>query len=151
MLKEKFLNQLISDTSIFQEENLLSTVSTFNIPSKNAHYRMVIFFKIDNIHEKGWYVRDKELWGFALRNICYEIINKHNTCELWFDHEDHLCCLILDEHDVEDDKLREIGHKIKIMVYRLLQFTISIGIGNAYSDISSIQSSYNEAIFSLKK
>ncbi|MCT4598914.1 MAG: response regulator [Vallitalea sp.] len=147
--KEKFLNKLICEKSLFQQENLQEKMEQLNIKIRNSNYRIIII-KIDNINEKGWFVRDKELWGFALKNICLEIINKIYSCELWFDYGDNLCCLLIDQKDITHNKLRDISNKIRILVYRLLDFTISIGIGNDYCDIENIKSSYSEAIFCLK-
>lgn len=151
LLKEKFLNELIQGNSITQANEVIKKLKYLNLNMLSDYYR-VITIELDYEENPQWSDEDKQLWKFAVSNITNEILEKTFVFEMCYDSDDRIC-VIISANGNEDNlysQLEEKLEQVRAAVYKYLQFSITIGIGNKKDDILDIAVSYKESLVALK-
>lgn len=152
LLREKFLNDLISGNSLLQYKDIYYKAAYLNIEIAYGYF-YVVAVQIDGIEEKGWSDNDKELWKYAVFNIVSEIMSSKQQCNICFDTGERICSIIGCKKPADipaDQAILSICDIIRLSVQKYLKFTVTIGIGNVHEKISSISLSYKESIFAIK-
>jgi len=151
ILKEKFLNDLIQGHSIIRNEDISERLSYLDIKLLSKYYRVAVI-EIDKTPEMNWNEYDKQLWKFAVRNITEEIIGGLFNYEMCDDNNGRTCVILGCNEIIDHDQVQIhlLFKSLKEAVSKFLKFTITIGLGNQYSELQDIHVSYKEAVFALK-
>jgi two-component system, response regulator YesN len=143
-LKEKFLNELLHNSSIMEE---LEKKFLYFYPGSKMN-----FFQICLI-EPSHYELPKEI-GQEKRLIlglrCIEIIKQYfkenSNIDVFFDNSHKI--VIINKDSVID--MPKCCGQIKSMIIGMLKSFVSIGIGSVYEHLSEISRSYKEALDALR-
>lgn len=152
LLKEKFLNELLQGSFLNNEKELVDKMNYLNI--KASEYYMVVTIELDLADDMLKNDEDFQLWKFAVSNITNEILGERFVFSMCFDSEDRIC-IILNLNDMEDctnfsELLENRLDIIRALVYKHLDFTITIGVGTEKNKLFNIHTSYKESIVALK-
>lgn len=157
ILKEKFLSSLITskidekeihDNFIKYSINLngnIFVISVISVDSNNSSD------KLKNKNEAISEYDEKELLRFAALNITNEIVDKYEGNTTFF-HNNNIVIISSFHEDIRDniiEKLSKILEEIRQSVQKYLKITVTIGVGTTNTDISQINSSYENALSAL--
>lgn len=149
LLKEKFLNDLVQGNSVIKSEEVFKKIKYLKMNMLSEYYQVAVI-EIDYDEKREWTDDEKQLWIFAIKNITEEILQEYFELEMCYDSNDRLCAILCLNGDEDDSLIEHKFEKIRIVVDRYFNFSISIGIGNRKRDIFDVASSYKEAIIALK-
>lgn len=148
--KERFLKRLTEHSSMIKAGNLAKLCERFELVIIGKQIQVVLV-KIDDYKKKKWYDSDRELWKFALRNIIKECLENQYVCEYFYESEDSLCCLITGKDQVLNDEVASSLKKVQRMVANLLNFSVTVSLGERVGRLSDVEISYNQAKLSQGK
>ncbi|WP_019914659.1 response regulator [Paenibacillus sp. HW567] len=150
LVKESFLNQLISGDCILTDQEIRNRLEQYNIPVQNPVF-VVACIEIDHIDRKWEKISERLLMKYAVTNILNETLDdswKHHIFNgpegriigliEHVDHQNHMSTYL--------DGYRRLGELIK----KYLNFTITIGIGRSKEGFRDIRESYQEALVALQ-
>lgn len=147
LLKQKFLVNLINGD--YLESELLSEIDYLKLPLVNGNC-IVLLLKLDDYKNSNYNleVMEKELLKFSIQNICEEIAENTGN-SVFIDLLEDEAALIFTDKTLNNiallNKVSTIAESLREKVFKYLKTTITIGIGNVYSDIKEINKSYKDA------
>lgn len=145
-LKEKFFTNLINDY-YKDEEAVAAELEYFGVKNDNLNHICFVIqiddFKVADQENKP----DNLLLQFVLCNITKDFNNKLGENELLFSHTGEVICIVSSTNDetVMTRQIMSISNGIRKMVKRILECTVTIGIGETYKNIFNISNSYKQA------
>ncbi|MDQ0253315.1 AraC-like DNA-binding protein [Evansella vedderi] len=153
-LRELFFQQLIEGDHILNN-NFYSQCKEYNIPLESNYVAMVInmtnYNDINSFEDK-----DKPIIFFSVKNIILEIIanNKYiEGVEIVSIKNNLVTVFSFPSERNSDDiikNLKKLSLNISESVEKYLSLNISIGIGNVYSNVIDVTTSYNQALTANK-
>ncbi|OXM14947.1 helix-turn-helix domain-containing protein [Paenibacillus herberti] len=149
VLRERFLLSLLNNKySSIHELNGKLEFLQIHFP----HQELVIFLiEIDeySLLVDSYSVADQNLYKYAIMNIAEEIAAANYICLTAESDENQLVLLVNLNAGSNEQQLKEkltvLGEEIKHTIYQLLKLSVTIGIGNSYSQIMQAHYSYKEA------
>lgn len=151
MLKEMILNELLQGNHQREKEGFLELKDYFRADIDTSSFRTVVV-EMDEKREYGWSINDRQLWCFAVSNIICEILSTCCSFDICRDIENRINVIVYHEKGDNGQQwdIINLCERIRVSVSKYLKFTITVGVGNLYDDISALPLSYKEAVFSLK-
>lgn len=152
LLREKFLNDLITGNSLMNTDDLFQKSSYLEMKIDFLKYQ-VLTIEIDSLTDQNWTIKENELWKYAVRNVVEEIMSTRFSCNFLFDSSERICIIIgytTEDPDLINSQLISKCDLILSSVQKYLKFTLIIGLGNVYPKIDNINTSYKESIYCLK-
>jgi len=150
VLKERFLSTLISRGFYYTHEEVLSNFKSFGINAQLDFFTVSVI-EIDNLYEKWDKIEDISLWKFTVYNIFQEITGRKYMYLIFDDSEGRIVVIngITGEKS-EFEKMKQCYRDLCHVIERYFPFTVTVGIGDIYSDLSEIRTSYIEAVSALQ-
>ena len=152
IMKEKFINDLIQGNIIMTKEGIFDKFKYFNMNIKSEVYQICVV-EIDAEEHPEWSLEDRQLWIAAVSNIISELLADNYRLDITYDNLEYII-LVIGHNNDSSDIIKEclIGalEQVKEIVNKLLNFTITIGIGGIYEDVKNISVSYKEALVAIK-
>ena len=152
LLRDKFLNDLVSGGSIVKSQSLWEKFEFLNIDLEGKLLRLLLV-EIDTPDNPRWDEEERNLWSFAVSNMSKEIASESCKAEVFSDNNGRTCLILVfgeeDEH-ICDLIAINVSERIREAVERFLNFTVTIGLGGNRKDVGEIHASYKEAAFALK-
>lgn len=152
IMKEKFIYDLIQGNIIMTQKGIFEKFKYFDIKVTGDLYQICVI-EIDMEEHPDWSLEDKQLWIAAVNNIVSELLNDSYSFDITYDNLDHII-VIIGHNGISDEQAHEelipVLDHIKEIVSKLLNFTITIGMGGIYQDIKDNSISYKEALVALK-
>jgi two-component system, response regulator YesN len=149
LLRVNFIQKMLTEPF---DGNLLERAEYYNLPVKHVFYT-VICIELDNM--RGQTEQDTNLFHYAVINIAKEILTHFAEGLVVRMHSGHIAILV--NHDVEESSEADlktkafiIAEEIRSISERLLQITVTMGIGHSYEGIELVRSSYLEALEALE-
>jgi len=146
ILKEKFLINLVN--GYFQsEQQIYSYMEYIGLEYKGTNY-ICFVVQIDECGTIGpngdW---DEHLAQFAVCNIIKDFVAKIGESELFFLHTGEIICLIFSKNssDILARQVMSISNGIRRIVRKVMDITVTIGIGRTCTTFLDISTSYREA------
>ena len=149
LIKDHYLTRLIPFESNYMSKMLEDfELYKINIKAKNI---LIAIVRIDNIQESYAVInsKDLELTRFAVKNTLDEVISSKFKCEV-FENDDGIIIIANVDKNLYYKEFLPLLEKVKKFVRDNMDFTISIGIGRVYNDISDIQYSYSDALGAIE-
>lgn len=163
ILRNSFLTSLI--TKRFEKSEVMEKLNNYYIPLLGNVFAVSVlridsYIPLQNENQKPElkpayrslkHSNDRELQLFAVLNIAEEICNKRGI-GIVFLHNDHVVVLTAsDETDsaVAIGKTFSLLEEIRKNTEKYLGFSITLGVGTATHDITSLKYSYEDAILAL--
>lgn len=153
-IKEKLFTNLIMGKNNNVQE-ITEKLEFLNI-CFNMNNFIVIGMQIDSYNEfrNKYDERDRNLYKIELGNLIEKIISKEHKGVCVEVESDQLAAVINFPDNTSQMNAKEqtivIARNIQMEVKKYLPFTITLGIGRMYKDITNVKLSYNEAINALK-
>ena len=147
VLANNFLRNLLHNKSK-KAPNIQAGFKLYGI-SLSINNIMAAVFSIDRHADSdiGFKSDDIELMKFAVKNIAQEIIGGSYRCEVLEDGDYIVSIINIDDNRKE---LIPVLEKVRESISRLLEFSVTIGVGNFQDDIRTLFVSYREAIYANK-
>jgi len=150
MMKESFLNQLISNEYNLNDEDVLKRLSFFDIQVHNPYF-IVACIEIDHIDRKWEKVSERLLMKYAVTNILNEALEEGWNYNIFNGPEGRIVCLVEHTNSYTDVTPSLEGYnKLGSLIKKHLNFTITIGVGRSKAGFKGISNSYNEALEALQ-
>ena len=152
ILRDKFLNELIQGSLIWNETGIEKRMDYLNINLNSEYYR-VAAIEINRGDNEQWNDEDDlQLWKFAVSNIACEILGECFSFEMCHDDKDRICFIVcINENNHERNLFLENRlEQIISAVLKHLNLSITIGVGNAKNGLYDIAASYKESLVALK-
>jgi len=149
-LRNQLLYSLIYGNNTLGESALIEKFDYLGIDFVSNKI-IVVVFEIDS-NNLDWKEREKSIHEHAVLEIIDKILLNDIRGGSCFDNEGRICALLgfNEENDVGiTAKVIPRLYRIKEMVKKNFDFTISIGVGCIYNMVDKISLSYNEAINAL--
>jgi len=159
VLKDKFLTSLI--TSTMEREDIENGLRSYGINLKGNNYVVSIVSigdikhfknKDEDLNNKGSdFYEQKALFKFALLNIVDEITDKNNLGTAFLNGENVVILTACNEGRREDvsNRILKSLEELRLAIEKFLKFTVTIGVGNIFSDVIYISLSYENALAAL--
>jgi purine catabolism regulator len=120
-------------------------VVVIDIDDLESYYLNLEYQDEKHIQEVKDKIKELVRWELIMESKEVILINKSDSLVIFYD------CQSLKTKEIRKRNSIEFAEKIKkIILKRLPQINISIGIGNFYSGISGLRSSYNESYRAIK-
>ncbi len=153
LLKDKFLNEILQGSLLLNRAENIKKMEYLSINYQSDCY-VIVTIELDYDENSGWDNEEKQLWKYAVSNISSEILEENFTFDKCYDSEDRIC-IIVGYKSVENSSdlnslLESRLELIRALIYKHLNFTITVGIGSEKKDVFDISESYKEAIVALK-
>ncbi|OKP98686.1 response regulator [Paenibacillus sp. P46E] len=150
LVKDSFLNQLISGDCMLTHEEIMTRLGQYNIHIQSPVF-VVACIEIDHIDRKWEKISERLLMKYAVTNILNETLDDSWKHHIFNGPEGRIIGLIehVDHHNPMAsflDGYRRLGELIK----KYLNFTITIGIGRSKQGFKDIHDSYQEALIALQ-
>lgn len=146
VLKEKFFSNLVNGY-FKNEKDIVAELEYFGIKNNNLNH-ICFIIQIDDFEAVTQEKKpDNLLIQFVLCNITKDFNNRLGENELFFSHSGEVVCIIssANEEAVLTRQIMSISNGIRKMVKKVLEYTVTIGIGETYTNIFSISESYRQA------
>lgn len=150
LVKESFLNRLISSDFLLTDEEILTRLEQFKIHIQNPVF-VVVCIEIDHMDRKWQKISERMLMKYAVTNILNEALDESWKHHMFNGPEGRIIGLVEHADDQANmtpalDGYRKLGALIK----KYLNFTITIGIGRSKEGFKNIHESYHEALVALQ-
>ncbi|MCL6601600.1 MAG: response regulator [Paenibacillus sp.] len=150
MMKESFLNQLISNEYNLTDADVYKRLSQYEIHIHNPCF-IVACIEIDHIDRKWEKVSERLLMKYAVTNILNEALDESWNHDIFNGPEGRIVCLVEHTNSLTDVTPSLEGYKkLGSLIKKHLNFTITIGVGRSKEGFKGISSSYNEALEALQ-
>lgn len=146
---QNYLNNFLKGKFIYPADNMMEQL---DFPYQ---YYVCAAMLIDHYDEftKVFDVKKQYYMKILILNIAEQVIGPHYKCA-GVNMENGELALIINADYMQEkelqDHLRELFRKIQKETAKIIDYTISIGIGRCYRDIIEIPSSYMEAVQAMK-
>lgn len=149
VLRDRLFNEILQGNFPVDSIEAAQRLEYLNITLLSPFYLSFVI-EIDKKEKMQWTERDSQIWKFAVSNIAADMLQ--GKCEYAACHDQHdRICFILGFKDRESfDKMEPLCEGIRHTVHKYLKFSVTIGIGNLYKDLTDVSISYKEALFALK-
>lgn len=150
LLKVQLVNDLLHARITAADLFKKNKANFFNIDFSMMNFQ-VISVEIDDINKKNWSLEDQYLLKFAVSNITSEILSTEFLHDVCYDAYDRICAIIsYNGKDEASLKILSVCDRIRLLISKFLNFTVTIGVGNRYTSSMGIHESYKESFFALK-
>ena len=150
LMKERFLNILISGELTYGEEELLLQLEHFGLIPRSSVFAAAAI-EIDNMYGMWSDAREILLWKFAVSNILTEVMGTERVHMVFNGPEGRMVSLLeLGKGEVQEGICMEKYRRVCELVKRYLKFTITIGVGNPVNGLKAVRNSYVEALLALQ-
>lgn len=150
LVKESFLNRLISSDYILTDEEIKMRLEQFAIHIQNPAF-IVACIEIDQIDSKWEKISERTLMKYAVTNILNEALDESWKHHIFNGPEGRIIALVehADQH-IHMTPYLEGYRKLCELIKKYLNFTITIGIGRSKEGFQNIHASYQEALVALQ-
>jgi two-component system, response regulator YesN len=152
MLKEGFLNQLISGDYPYSDEETQLRLEGLGLRPLSKQFQ-VACIEIDSLDQKWNKVSEKLLWKFAVTNILNEIMEVEGHHIVFNGPEGRILCIRepLSSHVRAAGGEQDGYERLVFLIKKYLKFTITVGIGGSHPGYGGIRTSYQEALGALQQ
>lgn len=150
IIKDRFLCDLFKG-NITDEQQILDRLTQFGICITSRYY-CLLSIEIDKNTAIGWLETETELWQFALSNITKEMFegDEFKVLQQNMDERNYIILGFDDVPQNGESKILQLCERLRETVLQHLKFSITIALGNVYSQLSDTSAAYNEACTALK-
>lgn len=148
VLKERLINDLINpDFSI--DNTIVSRFESLGIEINQMEFLIAVLYKNHLEKNSQFLDKDWQLINFAIVNIASEILNENNLNFILSIKENHFI-LFISKKTVDEKNVGTILKKIKRSIAQYMNIKISIAVGNKFTDINYISTTYKECVKKLQ-
>lgn len=142
-LKLHFLTNLVNGV-IKTKEEILCQAEEANI-SFNYKYYVINIIELDDYHklEEIYSPMDLDLYKYAIKNVAEEICSKYGEGNTFSVDNSQIVSIFGMEYN-DTSVLKSLVYEIKSSIDSILDFSVTITIGDIFSDIEKIHSSFKE-------
>lgn len=153
MKKDKLLNELLQGTLNKDEKEIIKKAQYLN-NNIDSEYYLVVTMELYNEKSRDWNNEDKQIYEFAMPNIINEILSEYFNLDICYDNYNRIC-IIIGTNSIGDkyDFKQLLENKLECLreaVYKQLNLTVTIGVGNIKNTLFDISASYKESLVALK-
>ena len=150
LMKERFLNLLISGELIINNEEIVRQMELFDIVLGQQLF-IVASIEIDDMYSLWNSAEDISLWKFAVSNILNELFGEDAGHIAFNGPEGRIISIVgFEKQKDANGNCIEKYRRVCELVKRYLKFTITIGVGNPADDFKAIRNSYLESLVALQ-
>ncbi|SDP03499.1 two-component system, response regulator YesN [Paenibacillus sp. yr247] len=150
ILREGFLNRLISQEFNMNVDDIEKSLERFRIPIPPRRFRVAVV-EIDGLYQRWSDPKEIGLWKHTVANLLKDLLQGAGGHILFHDAEGRTVSLTAFE-DVAD--MRDFGveayRRLCQMVERHFKFTATIGIGSEADGYEKIHVSYRDALTAIR-
>ncbi len=150
VLRGHFFLELVTGVYKDKSAQILDKFCYFDVFQNSSVYR-VILIDMDSKIDDSTIEEDRQLWKFAITNIVDELLANYKEKVIFSDSNDRICLILGGSvKDNETGNVSILCEKIRYSIEHYLKFTVTLGVGDLYSDCCGIEKSYNEAKMALE-
>ena len=150
VLKERFLNLLISNEYSAKDEEIAKQFMSFGISTFTRCFT-VASVEIDNLYQRWKDAGEIQLWKYAVSNVLDEIMKADGNCTIFNGSEGRIISILEFRNELDMHKLRVEGvQRACDFIGKHMGFTVTIGVGRTVKGFSSIHNSYKESLAALQ-
>lgn len=153
VLKERFVISLLNN-QISTLAEIKNNIAFLDLDMTSRHYTVALI-EIDKYPEllAAHTTKDINLNKFAIRNMTEEIIGSYFN-SLSAEVNENQIAVIINLTGVDADAVRtdlmQMTRQVKNTICNILDFTVTIGVGTIYQDITQVYLAYKEALDVIK-
>ncbi|WP_054955606.1 response regulator [Paenibacillus dakarensis] len=148
LLKESFLNLLISSEYNGQDESIRQQMNLIGLREDNLGFQ-VVTLEIDDLHLQWPGSGEVRLRKYIIANLLGDLLNFDGKVVVFNGPEERVVSLLQFNQTVNEDDYLEGFSKLSEMIKKHFSFSVTIGAGNPGQGIFSIRKSYVESVIAL--
>jgi two-component system response regulator YesN len=150
LMKERFLNLLISGELILNNDEIMRQMELFGI-ALGQHQFIAAGIEIDDMYSLWNNAEEISLWKFAVSNILNDIFGYEAGHIAFNGPEGRIISIVgFEKQNDGNGNYIEKYRWVCELVKRYLKFTITIGVGNPVDNFNAIRNSYLESLAALQ-
>jgi two-component system response regulator YesN len=149
-LRERFLNMLIGDENDAGDEEILKMFLRHGIDVYSGFFT-VASVEIDNMYQLWTGAGEISLWKFAVSNMLGEVVRPDGSHMVFNGPEGRIVSIINFKDEAAMKRFKTDAYsRLCDLVGKLLDFTITVGIGRPAYSFKDIRASYLETVLALQ-
>ncbi|MEK8129554.1 response regulator [Paenibacillus filicis] len=150
ILREGFLNRLISQEFNMNAEDIEKSLARFRIPIPPRQFRVAVV-EIDGLYQRWSDPKEIGLWKHTVANLLNDLVQGAGGHILFHDAEGRTVSLTAFEEGTDTQQFGiEAYRRLCQMVERHFKFTATVGIGSSADGYEQIHVSYRDALTAMR-
>jgi two-component system response regulator YesN len=149
VLRTEFVRQFLLHEPSVSVERIQEQAHFYNIPLEDEAYT-VILVEIDELNNRFSKEQERQLWRFAVKNVCEETFQPLGACCVITDGENNHIAVLAGIREADDSSLQERCEQARKFIDQALKIRSTLAIGGMYEGLHQVHLSYSEALYALK-
>ena len=148
VLREGFIRQLLYHEPKESPARLARLANYYQIADADNY--AVVIVEMDEMYARFGNEEDRQLWRFAIKNVCEETFASTDSSCNAIDGEDQQIILLIAFQEEKKAELHEYCENTRSYIEKKLKIRSTLAIGEVYSSLDQAHLSYAEARHALK-